>query len=219
MVGQEGAARAPLLPPRAEHEVVHDQLASAVEEVGERRRALRSLEDIALADLPPRERTPLGAQPIAQPREFLLPCQMRFARLEPFVSRHDRVAWHHSSLSESSCLARIVGCVSPAPVIPRRFCVATAASRPRRSRRRRSAPRLRCMEDTWAPPSPHKSTGRGPDRQCVTLLNGLAPPCRPRTPPGGRDAASAERPWGGPSRRRAGPESRKPRTGRRLNPG
>src|SRR5439155_24093495 len=146
MVGQEGAARAPLLPPRAEHEVVYDQLAAAVEEVGQRRLALWPLERIGLVDLHPWHRAPLGAQLIAQPREFLFPCQMRLARLEPFVSRHDRVAWHHSSFSKSSCLVWVVGSASPAPVVPRSFFMASAASPPPRSRWRRSAPRSRCTQ-------------------------------------------------------------------------
>ena len=90
---------------------------------------------------------------------------------------------HHSSFSESSCLAWVGGCVSPAPVVPRSFFMASAATPPPRSRRRRSAPRRRCVLGTWAPPSPRKSTGRGPDRQYVTLLNRLAPPCRPGAPP------------------------------------
>src|SRR5437016_13540914 len=119
MVGQEGAARAPLLPPRAEHEVVRDQLATAVEEVGQRRLALRPLEHVGLVHPHPRHRAPLGAQLVAQPREFLFPCQMRPARLEPFLSRHDRVVWHHPSFCESSCLVWVVGAVSPvAPPSP-----------------------------------------------------------------------------------------------------
>src|SRR5450759_1457501 len=46
MIGQERAAWTTLLPPRTEHEVVHNQLASAVEEVGERFLAVRTIEDI-----------------------------------------------------------------------------------------------------------------------------------------------------------------------------
>src|SRR2546422_2816357 len=130
MVGQEGAARAPFLPPRAEHEVVHDQLAPAVEEVSQRRLARRALEHIGLVDPHPRQRAALGAQPIAQPRELLFLPQMRLARLPPFLSRYDHVAWHRSSSSKSSGLVWVVESVFPAPLVPRSFLMASAASPP-----------------------------------------------------------------------------------------
>ena len=54
MVGQERAARAALLPARTEHEVIDDQLAAAVEQVGQRLLATGSVEHIGLVDLDPR---------------------------------------------------------------------------------------------------------------------------------------------------------------------
>src|SRR5260370_9726004 len=130
MVGQEGAARAPLLPARAEHEVVHDQLASAVEELSQRRLARRPLEAIGLVHLHPRQRAARGAQLVAQPRELLFLREMRLARLPPFLSRHDRVTWHHSSLSTSSRLVRVVESVSVAPPVSRRFLPPRTAGPP-----------------------------------------------------------------------------------------
>ena len=72
MVGHERAARATLLPIRSEHEVVDDQLAAPVEEVGERDLALGRVENVILLDLHPGQLAPLGAQLVASPRGFLL---------------------------------------------------------------------------------------------------------------------------------------------------
>src|SRR5437867_5552576 len=55
---------------------------------------------------------------------------MRLARLEPFLSRYDRVAWHRSSPSKSSGLVWVVESVSPAPLVPRSLVMASAASPP-----------------------------------------------------------------------------------------
>jgi hypothetical protein len=41
--------------------VIDDQLAAAVEQIGERAFALRRVEDISLLDFDPRKRAPLGA--------------------------------------------------------------------------------------------------------------------------------------------------------------
>src|SRR5919198_4564441 len=86
MIDQERAAPATLLPPRTEHEVVHDQLASAAEEVGERLLPFRSVKHVILLDLDPGQFTPLSAQLIAQPGEFLFPCQMGLAGNKPVVA-------------------------------------------------------------------------------------------------------------------------------------
>ena len=55
MIGQERTARATFLPflIRAEHEMIDDQLAAPIEEVGERLLALRTVEPIGLFDLDP----------------------------------------------------------------------------------------------------------------------------------------------------------------------
>jgi hypothetical protein len=51
MVDLERAADTALLPSRTEHEMFDDQLAAAVEEVGERLLAIRCVEDVRLLDL------------------------------------------------------------------------------------------------------------------------------------------------------------------------
>jgi len=91
VVGQERAAWAALLPPRTEHEVIDDQLAAPVEQVGEGLLPVRPLEDVALLDPHPGQLAALGAQPIAQPGEFLLLAQELLARSEPVLARHKTV--------------------------------------------------------------------------------------------------------------------------------
>src|SRR5207253_7896721 len=122
------------LPPRAEHEVVHDQLASAVEEISQSRLARRPLGDRGLVHCHPRPRAARDAPLIAQPRELLFLREMRRARLPPFLSRHDRVAWHQSSLATSSCRVWIIEYVSAAPAVPRSFLMTSAASPPPEAR-------------------------------------------------------------------------------------
>lgn len=79
VIGHEGAARAPLFPARSEHELLHQQLAAAVEKFGKRARALGRVEDIVLVDAHPGQRAPLGGEPVAQMRQFLFMHQQRLA--------------------------------------------------------------------------------------------------------------------------------------------
>src|SRR5438034_8928103 len=53
MVHVEGAARAGFLPLRTEHKVIDDELAFAVEEIGERFLAAGGIENVVLFDLDP----------------------------------------------------------------------------------------------------------------------------------------------------------------------
>jgi hypothetical protein len=53
MVHHEGAAGAGFFPFRAEHEVVNDELAFAVEEIGERFLAAGGIENVVLFDFDP----------------------------------------------------------------------------------------------------------------------------------------------------------------------
>jgi hypothetical protein len=61
MVTQKPAARAALLPPGAEHEVIDDQLAAAIEEVCQRHLAVRPVKYILLLDLLPGQLASLPA--------------------------------------------------------------------------------------------------------------------------------------------------------------
>ena len=67
-------------PPRhsgTEHKMLDDQLAAAVEEVGEGLLPVRAVEHILLFELDPGQFAPLRAQLVAQPRELFLLRQMR----------------------------------------------------------------------------------------------------------------------------------------------
>jgi hypothetical protein len=58
--------------PRSHHEVLDEELAPAIEQLGERHLARGSVEDIGLLDLDPGECATLLRQPVAEPRQFLL---------------------------------------------------------------------------------------------------------------------------------------------------
>src|ERR1700674_3698152 len=94
VVGAERAADATLLPTRAEHEMIDDQLATPVEQVGERVPAVKSVEDIFLLDLDPGQRPPLGAQLVAPASEFLLRDEQSRARGKPFLPGNNLGIFH-----------------------------------------------------------------------------------------------------------------------------
>src|SRR5271165_4157679 len=87
VVCQERATRAALLPSRTEHEVIDNQLASSLEQLGQRYLARRSFEDVALLHLLPWKLAALAAQFVTQPGEFFLLLQERFSRRQPFRDR------------------------------------------------------------------------------------------------------------------------------------
>jgi len=65
VIAHERAARTPLGPIRAEHEVVNEQLAARAEKIGERDLSPRRVEDIIRLDFDPRQLTPLSRQLVA----------------------------------------------------------------------------------------------------------------------------------------------------------
>jgi len=65
MIGQVRAAFATLLPPRAEHEMIDNELTASVEEIGQRFFPIRSFEQIFLVDLDPRQFAPVPAYVVA----------------------------------------------------------------------------------------------------------------------------------------------------------
>jgi hypothetical protein len=71
MVGHEGAARAPFLPSRTQHEVLHQQLAPPFEQLGERALSFESVEDIVLLDANPWQRAALASDLVVQARQLL----------------------------------------------------------------------------------------------------------------------------------------------------
>ena len=81
----------PCSQPGAEHEVLHQQLAPAFEQVGERAPALGRVEDVVLLDAHPRQRAALAGDLVAQARQFLLARQQRLALGDP--SSLDTTRW------------------------------------------------------------------------------------------------------------------------------
>jgi hypothetical protein len=94
VVGPEGAALAPFLPIRAEHEVLDDELTFPRKELVQALLSVQPLEDILFVDADPRQSATLRAQLIAQSRKFLFLCQMLLARFDPLVLRNDPVPLH-----------------------------------------------------------------------------------------------------------------------------
>src|SRR5271170_5214721 len=98
MIAQIRTARATLFPSRTEHEVVHDQLAAAAEQLGQCLRSAGRIEDVVLLHADPGQLAALRAQRVPLARESLLLGQQILARGQPLVSRdylmlcHDRVS-------------------------------------------------------------------------------------------------------------------------------
>src|SRR5262245_43674532 len=88
VVGDEGAALAPLVPSGVEHEVVDDKLAPALEQIAEGAAAVRTVEEVVLVDQHPWQFAALPAQFVSFPGEFLFGGKMLQTRLQPFVSRN-----------------------------------------------------------------------------------------------------------------------------------
>src|SRR5437868_10082665 len=91
VVGPERARLAAGLPVGAEHEVVDDELAAAVEQVGEARLAARAGELVVLGDLDPGQVAARGGEPLALVGELLLAGEQLLAGLEPLGARNDLV--------------------------------------------------------------------------------------------------------------------------------
>ena len=95
-VRDRGADRAACLVGRPEHEVVDEQLGAAVEEIGERLRAVLGLEPVVLLDRDPRQLAPLPGQLVAAAGELLLLLQQLVALRLPLLLRADPVVGHDS---------------------------------------------------------------------------------------------------------------------------
>jgi hypothetical protein len=68
--------------------MVNDQLASSVEQIGKRLRAVRTFEDVILPHSFPRQFAALPAQFVPFAGEFLFGRKVRQPRLQPFFSRN-----------------------------------------------------------------------------------------------------------------------------------
>jgi len=83
----EGAAGAAFLPLGAEHEVVDDELASAIEQVSESLLSGGRVEDVILFDFDPGKLAAFGCDGVALVGEFLLFGEESLPGYEPFLSR------------------------------------------------------------------------------------------------------------------------------------
>src|SRR3954463_1172685 len=90
LVCEAGAARTADVLVVQPHEVVHEQLAAPLEQVGQRElRSAWAVEDVRLFDLHHGEPPPLGVQRVALAREALLLLERLFARGEPLLAGDD----------------------------------------------------------------------------------------------------------------------------------
>ncbi|MCY1403490.1 hypothetical protein D9M71_186740 [compost metagenome] len=100
VVGEEGAAGATFLPVGAEHEVVDDQGAATVEQVGQGFPAVRPFEGVDLVDTDPGQRPPLGAEPVPFTGKGLFLAQQLLAGMQPFFAgNHGVLVDFHVALS------------------------------------------------------------------------------------------------------------------------
>ena len=103
LVGHHRAAHAGVLGPAAHARLVEgavdDQLAAAVEQVGEARLAIRPLEHIVLLHGHPRHPPTLGRQRVTCAGVFLLLHEHPLARRLPFPGRYDRRLLHREPLA------------------------------------------------------------------------------------------------------------------------
>jgi ABC-type cobalamin transport system ATPase subunit len=67
MVDVKRTAHATRIPPGSEHEVLYEQLATALEEIGQRFWAVRPFEDVVLLDSNPWQIAPSGVDLVPQP--------------------------------------------------------------------------------------------------------------------------------------------------------
>src|SRR4029450_6875593 len=98
VVDLEGAPHALTNLTGSHHEMLDEELAASVEQIGQCHLALRRVEDVLLLDLHPGQRTALGGQSVARPRQLLLLRHERLASSEPFFARDDSGAIHRGFL-------------------------------------------------------------------------------------------------------------------------
>src|SRR5262245_27244597 len=97
VVGPERTVRAPRAPAGVVHEVVDDELAAAVEEVGQALLAAGPLEDVGLGHLLPGQVAAGLTELVAQARELLFLEEEPLAGLQPILVGNDSVLSHGTS--------------------------------------------------------------------------------------------------------------------------
>jgi hypothetical protein len=97
-VGDGRTARTTFVPVGVEHEVVHEQLRPAVEQVGERGFAAFGVEEVVLVDPHPRQLAPLAGNVVVESGQFLLGLEQLEPGFEPLVARSNPAIGHGLSL-------------------------------------------------------------------------------------------------------------------------
>src|SRR5438105_3175614 len=111
VVRDERARLAALVPFGVKHEVVSDQLTSAIEESSQRFLAVRTVEHVLLFNLFPRQLAAPLTQLVSQSRELLLFEQQILAGGQPFLFRDNVVNRHFGTfLCKSLCRASFRFC-------------------------------------------------------------------------------------------------------------
>src|SRR5580700_4417319 len=93
VVGHIGAILAALLPARSEHEVLHQQLAVAVEQIGQRAPAHRRVERVGLVDPHAGQRPALACDLVTEAGQLLLARKQRLTLGDPLVPGYDAMVW------------------------------------------------------------------------------------------------------------------------------
>src|SRR5579872_451862 len=99
VVGLERASDASLGPVGAEHEMLNDQLAPPIEQLGQRLFAIRPLERVRLLDFDPRQITALFRERIELTGQLLLFREEEFSRDDPFLARDGGMLRHTEYLT------------------------------------------------------------------------------------------------------------------------
>src|SRR5437660_5482103 len=89
MIGQVGTTFATLFPARAEHEMINNQLAASLEQIGQRLFSVWSVEEILLLDLDHRQFAPRRTKRVALATELLFSRQQILPRDQPLSFRYD----------------------------------------------------------------------------------------------------------------------------------
>ena len=128
MIGEQRTTRAALLPVRAEHEVVDDQLAVFAEKLGQRFLAVRAIEHVILLDFLPGQLAALAAERVARARKCFFLREMRLAGNEPLVMGDDFMRLHVALLIRSPMEQANAGSASATRISLRSIRAATRQS-------------------------------------------------------------------------------------------
>jgi hypothetical protein len=103
IIGLVGADRTPLVPGRVEHEVLHDELSPALEEIKQAGLAGRTLENVVLLDFHGRQLAAPAGDLLESSHGLLLVGLQLLARGDPLLGRHDSRNAHCSPPSLRRC--------------------------------------------------------------------------------------------------------------------